>query len=429
MFTLRPGGSAEDDGWLLTVEIPGPEPRLACLVILDAADHRSGGPVATAELTHHIHRDSAAISAPSTDAVTPRALPAAAGVIDRRVDRGGALWPRAHQSPTGTGSDAGGATCALADLPPRSRRHRPTDPCGWPVSLSAMTAWSSGIVRHLPQQHKGYYREIRGRTPGRRQPRDPPHHHRRQPADRPAAVLLHRRPLRLVLRISAQGGTLITPVTYRLDTKRSSRPSTSIPRSARRQRSGDTSAGIWMWPDLSARRLAGTGRFGPSCSSGGGSDESQQSRPGSPVPASRSSTPWWMLSSTTPGSNSNCADRTIRHPTGSSPIHRSDAVRRPPGPSNAISSRYPGQRCSVVQRTHGHHVSSMSASASGPPRCGQIAPSARSELSRRRKTATWKPFTANARPSRGNVVDVTQGVLAHLTGTSGSGISGNDDRN
>ena len=49
-----------------------------------------------------------------------------------------ALWPRAHQSPTGTGSDAGGATCALADLPPeaadtvRSPDQTINDRCGRP---------------------------------------------------------------------------------------------------------------------------------------------------------------------------------------------------------------------------------------------------------------------------------------------------------
>ncbi len=52
VFTPRPGGSAEDDGWLLTVEYQA-QSHTSRLVILDAADLERG-PVATAELTHHI---------------------------------------------------------------------------------------------------------------------------------------------------------------------------------------------------------------------------------------------------------------------------------------------------------------------------------------------------------------------------------------
>ncbi|BBX19234.1 carotenoid oxygenase [Mycolicibacterium duvalii] len=52
VFTPRPGGTAEDDGWLLTVEYQAAQ-HVSRLVILDARDP-SAGPVATAQLTHHI---------------------------------------------------------------------------------------------------------------------------------------------------------------------------------------------------------------------------------------------------------------------------------------------------------------------------------------------------------------------------------------
>ncbi|MCV7281632.1 carotenoid oxygenase family protein [Mycolicibacterium flavescens] len=52
VFTPRPGGTAEDDGWLLTVEYDAVR-RASQLVILDARD-LARGPLATAALTHHI---------------------------------------------------------------------------------------------------------------------------------------------------------------------------------------------------------------------------------------------------------------------------------------------------------------------------------------------------------------------------------------
>lgn len=52
IFAPRPGASDEDDGWLLSVEYRA-DSHTSRLVILDAKD-LAGGPVATAELTHHI---------------------------------------------------------------------------------------------------------------------------------------------------------------------------------------------------------------------------------------------------------------------------------------------------------------------------------------------------------------------------------------
>ncbi|WNG87963.1 carotenoid oxygenase family protein [Mycobacterium sp. ITM-2016-00317] len=52
VFTPRPGGVAEDDGWLLTVEYQAAR-QTSRLVILDAADP-TRGPLATAELTGHV---------------------------------------------------------------------------------------------------------------------------------------------------------------------------------------------------------------------------------------------------------------------------------------------------------------------------------------------------------------------------------------
>lgn len=52
VFVPRPGATAEDDGWLLTVEYQAAQ-QLSRLVVLDAKDP-SSGPVATAQLTHHI---------------------------------------------------------------------------------------------------------------------------------------------------------------------------------------------------------------------------------------------------------------------------------------------------------------------------------------------------------------------------------------
>lgn len=52
VFTPRPGATAEDDGWLLTVEYQAAQ-RTSRLVILDAADP-TRGPVATVQLTNHI---------------------------------------------------------------------------------------------------------------------------------------------------------------------------------------------------------------------------------------------------------------------------------------------------------------------------------------------------------------------------------------
>jgi all-trans-8'-apo-beta-carotenal 15,15'-oxygenase len=51
VFVPRPGGIAEDDGWLLTVEFQAVQ-QTSRLVILDAADPTTG-PVATAQLTSH----------------------------------------------------------------------------------------------------------------------------------------------------------------------------------------------------------------------------------------------------------------------------------------------------------------------------------------------------------------------------------------
>ncbi|MEZ0339047.1 carotenoid oxygenase family protein [Mycobacterium sp. pV006] len=52
VFTPRPGATAEDDGWLLTVEYQA-DRHASRLVILDAKDP-AAGPVATAQLTHHV---------------------------------------------------------------------------------------------------------------------------------------------------------------------------------------------------------------------------------------------------------------------------------------------------------------------------------------------------------------------------------------
>ncbi|BDE16326.1 MULTISPECIES: carotenoid oxygenase family protein [Mycobacterium] len=52
VFVPRPDASAEDEGWLLTVEYQARQ-HVSRLVILDARDP-SSGPVATAQLTHHI---------------------------------------------------------------------------------------------------------------------------------------------------------------------------------------------------------------------------------------------------------------------------------------------------------------------------------------------------------------------------------------
>ena len=52
VFTPRPGAADEDDGWLLTVEYLA-DTHTSRLVILDAKDLERG-PVATAELTHHV---------------------------------------------------------------------------------------------------------------------------------------------------------------------------------------------------------------------------------------------------------------------------------------------------------------------------------------------------------------------------------------
>lgn len=52
VFAPRPGATAEDDGWLLTVEYRAAH-KTSRLVILDAADP-SRGPVATAQLASHI---------------------------------------------------------------------------------------------------------------------------------------------------------------------------------------------------------------------------------------------------------------------------------------------------------------------------------------------------------------------------------------
>lgn len=52
VFTPRPNATAEDDGWLLTVEYHAAQHR-SRLVIFDARD-LDRGPVATAQLTHHI---------------------------------------------------------------------------------------------------------------------------------------------------------------------------------------------------------------------------------------------------------------------------------------------------------------------------------------------------------------------------------------
>ena len=52
VFVPRPGATAEDDGWLLTVEYRAAQ-QTSRLVVLDAADP-SRGPVATAQLTSHL---------------------------------------------------------------------------------------------------------------------------------------------------------------------------------------------------------------------------------------------------------------------------------------------------------------------------------------------------------------------------------------
>ncbi|MGB0878787.1 MAG: carotenoid oxygenase family protein [Mycobacterium sp.] len=52
VFTPRPGAAEEDEGWLLSVEYQADHHR-SRLVILDAKD-LEGGPMATAQLTHHI---------------------------------------------------------------------------------------------------------------------------------------------------------------------------------------------------------------------------------------------------------------------------------------------------------------------------------------------------------------------------------------
>lgn len=52
IFTPRPGGVSEDDGWVMSVVYQGDEKR-SNLVILDARD-LSKGPVATIRLPHHI---------------------------------------------------------------------------------------------------------------------------------------------------------------------------------------------------------------------------------------------------------------------------------------------------------------------------------------------------------------------------------------
>ncbi|BBZ23446.1 carotenoid oxygenase family protein [Mycolicibacter hiberniae] len=52
VFTPRPHATAEDDGWLLTVEYQAAQ-HASRLVVFDARD-LAGGPVARAELTHHI---------------------------------------------------------------------------------------------------------------------------------------------------------------------------------------------------------------------------------------------------------------------------------------------------------------------------------------------------------------------------------------
>ncbi len=52
VFAPRPGASDEDDGWLLSVEYQVEE-HTSRLVVLDAKD-LEGGPIATAQLTHHI---------------------------------------------------------------------------------------------------------------------------------------------------------------------------------------------------------------------------------------------------------------------------------------------------------------------------------------------------------------------------------------
>lgn len=52
VFTPKPGATSEDDGWLLSVEYQAAQ-HTSRLVILDAAN-LTGGPVATAQLSHHI---------------------------------------------------------------------------------------------------------------------------------------------------------------------------------------------------------------------------------------------------------------------------------------------------------------------------------------------------------------------------------------
>mgnify|MGYP000045791928 FL=1 len=78
-----------------------------------------------------------------------------------------ALWPRAHQRPTGIGSDPGVATCALADLPPEAadtvRLIHAGGPFPYPRNDGVVFGNREG---HLPQQHKGYYHEYTVVTPG-----------------------------------------------------------------------------------------------------------------------------------------------------------------------------------------------------------------------------------------------------------------------
>ncbi|MCW1959904.1 MAG: carotenoid oxygenase family protein [Mycobacterium sp.] len=52
VFTPRPGATDEDDGWLLSVEYQA-DTHTSRLVILDAGD-LEGGPIATAQLNHHV---------------------------------------------------------------------------------------------------------------------------------------------------------------------------------------------------------------------------------------------------------------------------------------------------------------------------------------------------------------------------------------
>jgi all-trans-8'-apo-beta-carotenal 15,15'-oxygenase len=52
VFTPRPGARDEDDGWLLSVEYQA-DRHWSRLVVFDATDI-TRGPVATAQLTHHV---------------------------------------------------------------------------------------------------------------------------------------------------------------------------------------------------------------------------------------------------------------------------------------------------------------------------------------------------------------------------------------